>query len=372
MRKSRILWGLWMLAVTAFWIASDGYSGILLLTLSWVLPMIFAILTRAAVKKVSVSIRADSSGQKNDTLDGILTVTNRSLLSMDRMVCMIRCENLLTGEVFERSLQLAVAGRQSARQAFAFQSEHCGCLRLCAVEAVAWDPFGLFRFRAPVASETKVLIRPDTFPVEVQIAYGESMSLDSDEFSMLKSGFDPSEIFAIREYRPGDRVRQIHWKLSEKMDNLMVREYGLPIQNTILILLETGKVSEEEQPDPGCMDALAEGILSLSQELTEQQIVHSLGWYNHEESVFYCVEITGWEERSAVMPALLGTGSKVEQCSVLGAYLEQHEQCEFAHVVLFTPHRISDVAAIQEQCLVTEICPVTPQTLAEDMAYIEI
>ena len=55
----------------------------------------------------------------------------------------------------------------------------------------------------------------------------------------------------------------------------MVRDYGLPIQNTILLLLETGYA--QDKPDPDCMDALAEALLSVSQELASQQVVHSIG-----------------------------------------------------------------------------------------------
>ncbi len=164
--------------------------------------------------------------------------------------------------------------------------------------------------------------------MEIGIAYGENMSLDSDEFSMVKAGFDPSETFAIREYRPGDRIRQVHWKLSEKFDELMVRDYGLPIQNTILLLLETGYeegkqpradcmlmvrdyglpiqntilllletgYEEGKQPRADCMDALAEGILSLAQELVQQQILFCIGWQNHEEGMFSCMEINDIEE----------------------------------------------------------------------------
>ena len=124
------------------------------------------------------------------------------------------------------------------------------------------------------------MIAPNIFPMETQIAYGESTNMDSDEYSMKKAGYDPSETFAIREYQPGDRIRQIHWKLTEKFDNLMVRDYGLPIQNTILLLLETGYA--QDKPDPDCMDALAEALLSVSQELASQQVVHSIGWQNHE------------------------------------------------------------------------------------------
>ena len=131
--------------------------------------------------------------------------------------------------------------------------------------------FGLFRSRLSFRGEAMAvgMIAPNIFPMETQIAYGESTNMDSDEYSMKKAGYDPSETFAIREYQPGDRIRQIHWKLTEKFDNLMVRDYGLPIQNTILLLLETGYA--QDKPDPDCMDALAEALLSVSQELASQQ-----------------------------------------------------------------------------------------------------
>lgn len=84
------------------------------------------------------------------------------------------------------------------------------------------------------------LITPNTFGLQVEVVYGENAVLDAEEYSMSKAGFDPSETFAVREYRAGDHIHQIHWKLSEKLDGLIVRDYGLPVQNTILLLLETG------------------------------------------------------------------------------------------------------------------------------------
>lgn len=37
-------------------------------------------------------------------------------------------------------------------------------------------------------------------------------------------GDDPGETYDIREYRSGDSIRQIHWKLSGKLDDIMIRE----------------------------------------------------------------------------------------------------------------------------------------------------
>lgn len=63
----------------------------------------------------------------------------------------------------------------------------------------------------------------------MQLSFSDrsSVELDSDEYSMRHPGDDPSETFALREYVPGDRVRSIHWKLTEKTGEVIVRQLGL-------------------------------------------------------------------------------------------------------------------------------------------------
>lgn len=39
-----------------------------------------------------------------------------------------------------------------------------------------------------------------------------------------RKGTDASEMFDIRSYVPGDDIRSIHWKLSGKTDELIVRQ----------------------------------------------------------------------------------------------------------------------------------------------------
>lgn len=48
---------------------------------------------------------------------------------------------------------------------------------------------------------------------------------------------DFSETQSIRPYVPGDPVRQIHWKLSAKTGQTLLREIGLPQTGGILLAL---------------------------------------------------------------------------------------------------------------------------------------
>ena len=57
---------------------------------------------------------------------------------------------------------------------------------------------------------------------------------------MTRPGDDPSEPFGLREYQADDRL-SIHWKLSEKTDALMVRQLGLPVDDTLLLVLDNSK-----------------------------------------------------------------------------------------------------------------------------------
>ena len=49
------------------------------------------------------------------------------------------------------------------------------------------------------------------------------MGMSESEESQAK-GNDFAEITDVREYRPGDRIKDIHWKLSAKKETLMVKE----------------------------------------------------------------------------------------------------------------------------------------------------
>ena len=40
------------------------------------------------------------------------------------------------------------------------------------------------------------------------------------------------------KYQEGDSIRQIHWKLTGKLDKMMIRQRSFPVDDTVLILAE--------------------------------------------------------------------------------------------------------------------------------------
>ncbi len=400
MVRSRVILGIWLLFAVLLCFLAPGRFTFLLLAVSVLLPFLMLFLTFLGVRRIDGAISSAAyggtvgSGEKGSAsaaAGGRLMLVNRSLIPLDRVLCRVNCHNLLTGEKQTAGVRTSLPAKGSAEEDIRLKSRHAGKIRMTLNELRVFDPFGLYCFKRPVRSEknkTTVLFVPETFSVTAEIAYGESMNMDSEEYSMKKPGNDPSETFAIREYRAGDRIRQIHWKLTEKLDQLTVRDYGLPIQNTILLLLETG-YEKGGTPAGESLNALGSAILSLSQELISGQIVHSIGWQNHEENTFSCMEVETDEDLSLILPDLLGAVPGEDALSVLDHYMESREQMEFAHVVVFTPHHQAQLEYMADQCLITEVViggeedgyerrggmaliGATPETAQENLAYMEI
>ena len=73
-------------------------------------------------------------------------------------------------------------------------------------------------------------------PVEITRKTREFIA-ESDEYFDRENGDDPSEVYQIREYRDMDSLRDVHWKMSAKAEELLVKEHGKPKGCVVLIWL---------------------------------------------------------------------------------------------------------------------------------------
>ncbi len=92
--------------------------------------------------------------------------------------------------------------------------------------------------------------------------------LDGDRYSTVRSGDDPSEIFGLRDYREGDRLSCIHWKLSENRENTCKRIEPAHLHAPAFLLDLNG--------DSGELDCLLDALASLSAFLAAQELPHRI------------------------------------------------------------------------------------------------
>ena len=99
-----------------------------------------------------------------------------------------------------------------------------GVLRLSGVTVASPDPFGLFRSlrRAPLAQS--VLILPKRYPLAPFELPG-AMKYQQGGVNLAGSVGESEEFVSLREYRPGDPLRRMHWKSFAKMGRPIVKEF---------------------------------------------------------------------------------------------------------------------------------------------------
>ena len=269
-----------------------------------------------------------TSAEKDQPVQCKLRISNQRIIPVLGLGVTARCRNWRTGYAQEQKVRVSIMPKQEKCLEFALNSPHCGLLRVTMQAESCSDLFGLQRRKAAYSVKKDLTVLPTLF--ETQLRFSEqAMSIpDSDIYSSEKPGSDPGEIFDIREYIPGDAIRQIHWKLSQKCDKTMIREFGLQLVNDMLVLLETTDADSPEETD-----AITEVFASLCQTMANTGILFQAGWRTSKADALRLQTVSSPGEFPDLLSRLLRLPPK-KGGSVAERFTEQFGQCNFSRVVI--------------------------------------
>ena len=74
-------------------------------------------------------------------------------------------------------------------------------------------------------------------------------AMEQTSSQSAKSGIFEDEFHSLREYRPGDDLRSVHWRTSARRNELMVRQYRDSRDRSLLILLDAWLPANGEADD---------------------------------------------------------------------------------------------------------------------------
>lgn len=120
-------------------------------------------------------------------------------------------------------------------------TDHCGGLRAEFYKPRVCDYLGIFRFRVRKTTAQTFLVLPEPANMEIPPDLTRYLA----QRWRPKPGGGYAENHEIRQFHPGDNMNQIHWKLSAKAGNLMVREPMEPELGQMLLTMDLcGTASE--------------------------------------------------------------------------------------------------------------------------------
>ncbi|MGI6175695.1 MAG: DUF58 domain-containing protein [Christensenellales bacterium] len=348
MWKSRLGWCLWLISAFLVYVFSDQYASLVVLIASFVIPVLLGVLNKLVAKKIWADIIMDETAGKGWEASGFLVIKNDSILPIARARCILRLHNILSGEESFPRLLFSIAGKSTEKIPFSFSSKYCGKLTISVDSLCTHDFFGVFRVSIPSSASRASTILPDTFVPGVSLGNSLGPDADGTEYSTLRPGFDPSEVFAVREYMAGDSRKQIHWKLTEKLGHLMIREPGLPLETTYMFMFETSYPPESQRPSAQTADSMAEVLCSLAQAVADMGVPYHIGWQEHASGLFFRTKVQSTDDLLGVLPRLLGAGIFEDPESSIDHYLNEVDTA-YAHIIYITPYLPGDIMDLAEK-----------------------
>lgn len=99
-----------------------------------------------------------------------------------------------------------------------------GRLTLKGLSIARPDPFGLFKSFVNIPLSESVTVLPKRYPLP-PIQLSGTRTYQPGGVSLAQSVGDSEEFLSMRDYRPGDPLRRIHWKSWAKTGKPVVKEY---------------------------------------------------------------------------------------------------------------------------------------------------
>lgn len=227
-------------------------------------------------KEVLAHLIIPAYAQKEEKITGRLYISNTGSFPVLSGKVFLRVNKTISGEQELFSVNIRAAGRKNGAAAFVIDSEYMGFLEIEILRVELYSFFGCMKKVTYINQEKAVMVLPRTtelhFPVE---SSGIACSFFDEEQSG-KKGNGPGEYFGIRPYVDGDPMKLIHWKLTGKTDEYMVKEVEVPMMRMPLIFLET----RVEKLDAAMIDGLLEAFFSISQHMAQEGQKHCLCWWD--------------------------------------------------------------------------------------------
>jgi len=236
------------LALVTYWAALHRPQPLLWLIASVLLAALVTgfIWPRWTMRALHLERQLDIQAQEGEVAEVTLRVSNTGWLP--RFMVGVGDHLPLpdaTGAIVFKDVPLGLIGSLAPRSTFAFPAripcEKRGCYQLGPASLSTSFPLDLIEVthRARDAGH-ELLVYPALFPI-ARLPLGGNPHLLHRGDILLPDSAGSVEFKGLREYRPGDNPRHIHWPSSAKGDDLMVREFEALATASLVLVLDLGK-----------------------------------------------------------------------------------------------------------------------------------
>ena len=136
-----------------------------------------------------------------------------------------------------------------------------------------YDFLKFFRLRLDIGTPSSVFVMPRRLTLsETTPQAASDMNTDSMQHNI---GADRSEFSDVRDYRPGDHMKTVHWQLSSKTQELMVKEYTMNAGRTVYLFVDLAlpyDTAETDKFEDDINEFCADGIIEYALAAADREL----------------------------------------------------------------------------------------------------
>lgn len=345
MKRFRIVAVIWLTVLALAAVLTGAWLYAAALAISLILLVVSVVFGCFTGRKVTVHLDLQKMAGTGMGFHGTMVVENASLLPVFHGRIPLSWENLLTGERGSTRLDFLAGGRCRQERKIIGEEQRCGCVRMTVEGLQCSDFCGLARFVRKAADTAYTVMLPEESRIDLSVLQEEGFDMESFHYSASRPGEDPGEAYAIRDYRPGDSIRQIHWKLTGKLEEPVIRERSYPVDDTVLVLAEAFR----QEKKAGAGEAVAEIFAAVLHTFLEQGIACQAAVWNPQTGRLWMQRIRSGKDCEEALYLFLRYGSSTKGPAVVREYRKVQGAARFPVFLYITGDPQDQEARILEQ-----------------------
>ena len=232
----------------------------------FLLPLVLLVYTLIARASLSVNMLCDSvTTEKNTPYTYEFRIENHSILALPFIEAQVSIPQSNAVRCTERTVRISMAPLSGYHMKNTVSFRFRGTYDIGVKCFYVYDFFRIYRARVDVENLTTVYVLPRRLTLEDTAAH----SISDDTARTVRSPLvvDKLEVSDIRDYRNGDSLKSIHWKLSSKSETFIVKDYNTGTSNQTVVFCDLTPHFPDEPPkkkEELAAEAAAEGKKKLT------------------------------------------------------------------------------------------------------------
>ena len=340
--KPRVMYALLLLLTFLFTYLNNHRYAVMLLYAMLLLPLFSLLLAATAGLFIRVSQTLDRDVVvKNEETGYHFIIQNRFFfyypfihVVFDQTALGVVYRESGGGPSGKTALVFSLPPRAKRELVYPLSCRYRGEYAIGAAGFILRDFLGLFHFRRRMRGKLRLLVYPQVRE-EAGILHiiSQQMKPDARPNTILE---DYTDINDMRVYRPSDSLKKIHWKLTAKREELIVKNYAAATTHSVTMLLNTSQpdVRQWQKENQNALeDAIVEGLITAVNGCLKSQIPVEFLYGKDETMREYARDASYFESVYRIIAELTFNG-KIDFIKLFNKFID--EQDDYVNAVLFT------------------------------------